>query len=380
MIVTCFTSTIPRRCLSSLEEEGVHGSGGNAKRNLILGTQRGILPQELRVFLASLRSTGCQAEVVVYSAGKSGEGLQAVAKTFDASLVEYDYEELSRSHGPMNLHRFELFRFFLQEVRGGDHYDQVLLCDVRDVFFQQDPFTYLSVEDGIGVAVEPDHLLIGNCSIHARWLSNSCPVYQSEGILEKVESERRSCAGTTIGTRAGILTYLETILSEASRTVQTLDDSASHNAHAWEGTVTTKDGKGGWRWWCNDQGMHNALLWMGMFGLPGGANVTLHGAETSGLATVGTMHNIYINEVCANDSKIFVSTAALLMPFDTQMIEQDGELMTGCGGSFKGCDGGVVASLVHQYDRVKVLVDLVAGLYGSEGEVFETFQERHGLE
>jgi hypothetical protein len=318
MVVTCFIITTPPYwCLGSLEEESVQGSGGNPQRNLILGTQRGILPQELRVFLASLRSTGCQAEVVVYSAGEPGEELEAVAKTFDASLVEYDFEELSRSHGPMNLHRFELFRIFLREVRGGDQYDQVLLCDVRDVFFQLDPFTYLSVEDGIGVAIEPDHLLIGNCSIHARWLSNSCPVYQSEGILEKVESERRSCAGTTIGTRAGILTYLDTILSEASRTVQTLDDSdsASHNAEAWEGTVTTRDGQGGWRWWCNDQGMHNALLWMGMFGLPGGANVTLHGAETSGLATVGTMHNIYINEVCTRDSRIFLCAAAHLAPF-----------------------------------------------------------------
>lgn len=296
-IAACFICTIAR-CWSLQEDSSVRGTtGGKAKRNLILGTQREVLPQELRVFLASLRSTGCQAEVVVYSAGKPGDELVAVAKTFDASMVEYDYEELSRSHGPMNLHRFELFRFFLQEVKGDDRYDQVLLCDVRDVFFQEDPFFHLSVDDGIGVAVEPEHLLIGNCSIHAAWLSHGCPMYQSERILERVESEKRSCAGTTIGTHAGILRYLDTMLSEASRTVKTLDCTSQHGASAWEGTITTRDGNGGWRMWCNDQGMHNALLWTGKFGVPGGVNVTLHGAETSRLATVGTMNNIFINQV-----------------------------------------------------------------------------------
>lgn len=61
------------------------------------------------------------------------------------------------------------------------------------------------------------------------------------------------------------------------------------------------------------------------------------------------------------------------------MVKQDGEVMTRCNGAAKGCEGGVVAALVHQYDRITALVDLVAGLYGSDGEVFETFQEKHGL-
>lgn len=61
--------------------------------------------------------------------------------------------------------------------------------------------------------------------------------------------------------------------------------------------------------------------------------------------------------------------------------------MTGCrrseeqqaSGQDGGCEGGVRAALVHQYDRVKALVDLVAGLYGAAGERFETFQEKHNL-
>jgi hypothetical protein len=39
----------------------------------------------------------------------------------------------------------------------------------------------------------------------------------------------------------------------------------------------------------------------------------------------------------------------------------------------------VVAALVHQYDRVDVLVKQVEGLYALQGEVFQTFQQRYSI-
>jgi hypothetical protein len=60
---------------------------------------------------------------------------------------------------------------------------QVLMSDVRDVFFQLDPFEALSIGSGLGVAVEPAHLTIGGCDIHARWLSDECGSYKNEGII-----------------------------------------------------------------------------------------------------------------------------------------------------------------------------------------------------
>lgn len=252
----------------------------------------GLLPQELRVFLASLRSTGCQARVVIFSAGDPGDDLAALAHTFEAELLQYNYTDLSTTHGPMNMHRFELYRRFLA-ARGRGDYAQVLLCDVRDVFFQEDPFATLSVQAGIAVAIEPTRLLIGQCGIHAGWLSTGCPAYQAEGTLERVAGERRSCAGTTIGRHGGVLSYIEAMQREAERTVTRVTHAS---AAAWEGQSTTKDGEA-WRLWCNDQGMHNALLWTGQFGVPGGSTVALLDPEASGLATVGTMENIYINQV-----------------------------------------------------------------------------------
>ena len=39
-----------------------------------------------------------------------------------------------------------------------------------------------SVKDGIGVALEPERLLIGKCDVHARWLTNECPMYAMEEV------------------------------------------------------------------------------------------------------------------------------------------------------------------------------------------------------
>jgi hypothetical protein len=98
--------------------------GAAAGRQLVLGTQKGLLPQEMRVFLASLRAVACRAEVVIFSAEKGRADLEEVAETFDARLIQYDFESLSAQHGPMNLHRFQLFSEFLRQA-GPDAYAQV---------------------------------------------------------------------------------------------------------------------------------------------------------------------------------------------------------------------------------------------------------------
>jgi hypothetical protein len=41
------------------------GDPEKLQKNLVLGTQKGVLPHEFRVFIASLRSTACIAQVSV---------------------------------------------------------------------------------------------------------------------------------------------------------------------------------------------------------------------------------------------------------------------------------------------------------------------------
>ena len=48
-----------------------------------------------------------------------------VAATFNALVMSYNPKEISAKHGPANLHRFSLFRQFLEDA-GLDSFDQVL--------------------------------------------------------------------------------------------------------------------------------------------------------------------------------------------------------------------------------------------------------------
>jgi len=268
---------------------------------------QGLLPHEMRVFLASLRAVGSTAEVVIFSAERGGRAdLAEVTATFGARMIEYDFEDLSAKYGPMNLHRFRLFSDFLRKA-GPTAFEQVLLCDVRDVFFQQDPFEALGVHDGLGVALEPEHLPIGACEIHSRWLSDECGAYKVEQVLDQIADKSRSCAGTTIGTQTAIEKYCHLMESEARRTVREVSED---QGRAFEGRITSFDGKKWWGW-CNDQGMHNALLWTGR--LQEHVNVTFYRAETSLLATVGTM-------------KVFVG---MLRPKLRALVAESGDVSPG---------------------------------------------------
>lgn len=315
-------------------------------RNLILSTQKGLLTHEVRVFLASLRSVACDAEVVIFSADDVREDLDDLAETFNARFISYDADALSATEGPMNLHRFTLFQEFLLQHED-QPFDSVFLCDVRDVLFQQDPFEALGVASGIGVALEPAHLPIGKCDIHSRWLSVECAKYAEEEVLAVVGERARACAGTTLGTHAAVTRYCQLMRQEARRTVVEVDE---RQGRLFQGRSTTTDGKR-WMLWCNDQGMHNALLWTGR--LAQEMDVTLYRAETSKLVTVGTLQYIRMN--------------------------QDGEVLTDCAEDDPECASGSVAAVVHQYDRVKALTVLAQNLYGLPGEEFQTFFERYSL-
>ncbi|KAJ1481689.1 hypothetical protein T484DRAFT_2708171 [Baffinella frigidus] len=321
--------------------------GGQA-RNLVLGTQNGLLAQEVRVFLASLRSTGSMAEVVIFSAEESRHDLHEVAATFNALVMSYNPVEISAKHGPANLHRFSLFRQFLEDAGLGS-FDQVFLCDIRDVYFQSDPFQSLAVPKGIGVAIEPAHLPIGQCDVHMRWLSSECPAYAREGMGKVLADKLRSCAGTTIGTPDSIHAYCQAMEDEAERTVTEIGEA---QGKALLGRATTFDGEK-YHLWCNDQAMHNVLLWTGK--LNSTFPVRLYSAEDSLLATVGTMTSIKLSD-----------QAEVLVECPT----------AGVGDGV--CSGGEQpAAVVHQYDRVEALVRTAQSLYGLPGETFLTFQQKH---
>jgi hypothetical protein len=246
----------------------------SANALLVLTTEKNLSRSEVSVFLASLRAASPAAKVVVFSTDPSPT-LRRLSKDFNVDLFAYNESALISEWGPLCLHRFKLYLDFLSS-HPPLPLDKVLLADMRDVVFQSDPDA-IDVGSGIVVAVEPTRLLMRECPIHEVpppppaislispspfrsliwqiWLTENCSTYEREGVWKRIRHQPRVCAGTTMGTRAGILNYLKVCLLRLFNLCKIILNEA----------LRTVEGGDGERRWCNDQGMHNKLLWDGAF-------------------------------------------------------------------------------------------------------------------
>ena len=84
----------------------------------------------------------------------------------------------------------------------------VMITDVRDVFFQRDPFGP-GTPEVVGLQVYEEHPNVTTENWLVDW-----PVGDCKGVHLK---EPMLCSGTTIGTRDAMITYLETMYAEMKR-------------------------------------------------------------------------------------------------------------------------------------------------------------------
>jgi hypothetical protein len=178
--------------------------------------------------------------------------------------------------------RFLRYRHFLR----ANGYSRILLTDVRDVLFQRDPFVDLP-STGLGVSIEVPAYTLATEPHNAERVRS---VY-GESILDRIGTNRVSCAGVTYGDRSAMASYLELMVKEI--------ESLSLRKVALDGL---------------DQAMHNVILWSGRL-----QNVHLLETQRS---TVATLHGVLEAEVS---------------------ISPHGTLLNPDGSE---------PSIVHQYDRV----------------------------
>jgi len=116
-------------------------------------------------------------------------------------------------------------------------YDRVMLSDVRDVLFQEDPFSHFNAAP-LQFFLEHRTVFIGQHSGNANWVRGAC----SEAALAAIADHRVSCSGITLGSTAGILRYLAAMTDQLALATP---------------RISGFDGY--------DQGVHNHLIWTGAF-------------------------------------------------------------------------------------------------------------------
>lgn len=300
-------------------------------KNLVLGLVKNYSFEQIRPFVASLRSTGYDGDICLMHSDIDQDSLDAL-RQYDVILFPFTMGRINLgfrrvhfctllskiSHSPLNslypiyrlyarmvgwlsdrkpdpalakcrlaaatfnvyCVRYPLYYLFLSQNRG--KYDKVMLADVRDVIFQRDPFDFDSPAE-LNCFLEDDRQVIADCPYNSNWLRSGF----GEETLRAFGGKLVSCSGVTVGSYDAIMRYLELMVDE-------MVQLKSHPAGM-------------------DQGVHNYLLYKGKLN---GAHVFPNGA-----APVLTMGK----------------TVDLPTP-----IDDDGRILN---------NDGTVVNVLHQYDR-----------------------------
>jgi hypothetical protein len=230
-------------------------------RSLILGAYTNLPTRYLEPFVSSLRVTGFEGTLCIVSGSYRGDQRTRLEELADEVIdVDAEYDELrltrpvlARLRGTRGLrrsypHAFEAavragrrwksleYRLEgLQSLRYG-HYervirsrepapDSVMITDLRDVYFQRDPFS--DPVHGIEVYLEDASVSIGADDFNTRWIRE---VF-GPSELEHLRGRPVSCSGTVVGTRDAMLAYVTEMAAEIHRHRRPMGarDQAVHN-------------------------------------------------------------------------------------------------------------------------------------------------------
>jgi hypothetical protein len=206
------------------------------KKNLILGILDNYSFHQIKKFFLSLRQTAFTGDIYVFAGANTTPHTIRLLKKHGANVIQFaGLSSLPANNlagaafhfpQPINYFNFRhyLYYDFLQKHQA--NYQYVLLTDIRDVYFQEDPFAFKQ-EEGLYCAVEGKTKAIKDCNYNGPWMEF---IYGKE-VLNEIGNEIISCAGTTWGTTAAILDYLTKMLTEIAKLpdAKKAIDQAIHN-------------------------------------------------------------------------------------------------------------------------------------------------------
>lgn len=133
----------------------------------------------------------------------------------------------------MAIHYFPIYsarnmHYWLWLRQRRDHYEHILLADCSDVVFQWNPQS-LHLDGDLVFAMEASTMSIGKCPLNSYWLRS---LYGDDYVSRHL-ARPISCAGTVLGSRAGIWQYLSALCDEltAVNPKQVLVSGIDQGAH-----------------------------------------------------------------------------------------------------------------------------------------------------
>ncbi len=176
-----------------------------SKKNLVLGAVHAMEMEYISPFLLSLRRTGYTGDIAFFVSALS-ERTRAWLKKLGVTLVTIEGENPLPGL-PVNSLRYFIFAPFLREKAGT--YDRVMLSDVRDVFFQRDPFE-TELDAPLCCFEENPDWNLARSPINCGWIAAAF----GKQAIERIGHHRILCSGVTLGTEAAISEYVTAMVEK----------------------------------------------------------------------------------------------------------------------------------------------------------------------
>lgn len=195
-------------------------------KNLILSTGCGYPKIIFERFFKSIRQVNCDADIVVIiSESDATRELAILFKEYGAKCKIYIDERKKNQVGQPAIvgDRYNIFYDFLvSNVQYS--FSKILHIDLRDVFFQKDPFSVCpSMHYELFLAVE--NSTIGRDYYNKNWLRDGF----GEKILKQLSDKRVLCSGTTMGTYRAMLEYFRLMTNLIFEVDPARNDQCVHN-------------------------------------------------------------------------------------------------------------------------------------------------------
>ena len=170
---------------------------------LIIGAACGYTTKDLEPFVKSLRRHyQGDAILVVFPLSDNDRNF------FEQhNIITYELENTIPNPKDIQTDRYYFYKDCLQNFTTAEH---ILITDVRDVVFQDDPFKN-PLTHQLEFYQEP--CLYKNCSANLPWIYG---IY-AQPAIDLVQDKNILCSGTTMGTYEGINLYIDTMIAEFDR-------------------------------------------------------------------------------------------------------------------------------------------------------------------
>lgn len=184
---------------------------------LILGILSTYPLYYVKPFFASLKKSGYNGAVVIFT-NTIDRSTENYLNELNILVIPYSNtwpyiqdqalaEHIPQCDQPLspNSLRYLLYNAFLKA--NSRLHDKVLISDVRDVYFQRNPFDF-PYKKGLSVFMEDTTMTIGRQEHNRYWIENGF----GPTALQKLSEKPISCSGITIGDTDSMLDYFDKMI------------------------------------------------------------------------------------------------------------------------------------------------------------------------